>query len=40
MGRRYIGVELKPEYARQAARFLGQAEGQSATLFDPAEAVA
>ncbi|MFZ9061716.1 MAG: DNA methyltransferase, partial [Steroidobacteraceae bacterium] len=34
MGRRYIGVELKPEYARQAARFLQQAEGQSATLFD------
>jgi DNA modification methylase len=40
MGRRYIGVELKPEYARQAARFLEQAEGQSATLFDLAEAVA
>ena len=34
MGRRYIGVELKPEYARQAAKFLEQAEGQSATLFD------
>jgi len=34
MGRRYIGVELKPEYARQAARFLEQAEGQSASLFD------
>jgi DNA modification methylase len=28
MGRRYLGVELKPEYARQAARFLQQAEGQ------------
>jgi DNA modification methylase len=40
MGRRYIGVELKPEYARQAARFLEQAEGQSATLFDLAEAAA
>jgi DNA modification methylase len=39
MGRRYIGVELKPEYARQAARFLQQAEGQSATLFDVTEAV-
>jgi len=36
MGRRYIGVELKPEYARQAARFLEQAEGQSASLFDSA----
>lgn len=33
MGRRYIGVELKPEYAKQAARFLEQAEGSSATLF-------
>ena len=40
MGRRYIGVELKPEYARQAARFLEQAEGQSATLFDVAEVMA
>jgi len=36
MGRRYIGVELKPEYARQSARFLEQAEGQSASLFDSA----
>jgi DNA modification methylase len=26
MGRRYIGVELKPEYAAQAARFLSEAE--------------
>lgn len=34
MGRRYLGVELKPEYAKQAARFLQQAEGQAATLFD------
>jgi len=33
MGRRYIGIELKPEYAKQAARFLEQAEGESATLF-------
>lgn len=33
MGRRYLGVELKPEYAKQAARFLEQAEGASATLF-------
>jgi len=36
MGRRYIGIELKPEYAKQAARFLEQAEGQSALLFDSA----
>lgn len=28
MGRRYIGIELKPEYARQAARFLESAAGQ------------
>ena len=28
MGRRYIGVELKPEYAKQAARFLESAAGQ------------
>ena len=34
MGRRYLGVELKPEYAQQAARFLEQAESQSSTLFD------
>lgn len=33
MGRRYLGVELKPEYAKQAARFLEQAEGSSSTLF-------
>jgi len=26
MGRRYLGVELKPEYATQAARFLEEAE--------------
>jgi len=36
MGRRYIGVELKPEYARQSARFLEEAEGQSASLFTSA----
>jgi len=36
MGRKYIGVELKPEYAKQASKFLQQAESQSATLFtDP-----
>ena len=34
MGRRYLGIELKPEYAKQAAKFLQQAEGQVATLFD------
>jgi len=34
MGRRYLGVELKPEYAKQAAKFLKQAEGSAATLFD------
>lgn len=26
MGRKYLGVELKPEYARQAAKFLAEAE--------------
>jgi DNA modification methylase len=40
MGRRYIGIELKPEYAKQAAKFLEQAEGRSATLFDAAEVAA
>jgi DNA modification methylase len=34
MGRKYIGIELKPEYAKQAARFLEQAEGSAASLFD------
>lgn len=34
MRRRYIGVELKPEYARQAAKFLAQAESSASTLFD------
>jgi len=34
MGRRYLGVELKPEYAKQAAKFLEQAEGSAASLFD------
>jgi len=33
MGRKYLGVELKPEYARQAARFLGEAEASKGTLF-------
>jgi DNA modification methylase len=40
MGRRYIGVELKPEYAKQAAKFLEQAEGSAASLFDHQEAAA
>lgn len=34
MGRRYIGCELKPEYAKQAARFLHGAEQQSGSLLD------
>jgi DNA modification methylase len=34
MGRRYIGVELKPEYAKQAAKFLESAEQSSGRLFD------
>jgi DNA modification methylase len=34
MGRKYIGIELKPEYARQAAKFLERAECQSASLFE------
>lgn len=37
MGRKYIGVELKPEYAKQAARFIEQAECQSASLFEQYE---
>jgi len=36
MGRRYLGVELKPEYAAQAARFLAEAEASRFTLFDTA----
>ena len=34
MGRRYIGVELKPEYARQAAKFLEQAELSAGSLLN------
>jgi hypothetical protein len=34
MGRRYFGIELKPEYARQAAKFLEEAEASQSTLFD------
>lgn len=33
MDRRYIGVELKPEYARQAAKFLTEAEATKTDLF-------
>jgi DNA modification methylase len=40
MGRRYLGVELKPEYARQAARFLQQAEGSAVSLFNMEEVTA
>jgi DNA modification methylase len=36
MGRRYLGVELKPEYAAQASRFLAEAEASRFTLFDEA----
>lgn len=32
MGRKYMGIELKPEYAKQAAKFLEQAEGQVSLL--------
>jgi DNA modification methylase len=39
MGRKYIGVELKPEYARQAAKFMERAECQSASLFEQEEEV-
>lgn len=37
MDRKYIGVELKPEYASQAAKFLAEAEASKGTLFDAAE---
>jgi DNA modification methylase len=40
MGRKYIGIELKPEYARQAAKFLEQAESSAATLLDYLEVIA
>lgn len=35
-GRRYLGVELKPEYARQASKFLADAEASKWTLFGTA----
>jgi DNA modification methylase len=34
MGRKYIGIELKPEYAKQAAKFLQAAEQQSGSLLE------
>jgi DNA modification methylase len=34
MGRRYIGIELKPEYAKQAAKFLQGAEESKGSLLD------
>jgi len=37
MGRQYIGVELKPEYAKQAAKFLQSVEQHSGRLFDMAD---
>lgn len=37
MGRRYLGVELKPEYAVQAARFLAEAEATALDMFSLVE---
>lgn len=34
MRRKYIGIELKPEYAAQANKFLSDIEAQQATLWD------
>lgn len=34
MRRRYLGIELKPEYASQSAKFLAEAEAGQETLFD------
>lgn len=36
MGRRYLGIELKPEYAAQAAKFLSEAEMSGGSIFDGA----
>ena len=33
MGRKFIGTELKPEYAKQAAKFISEAEHHGADLF-------
>ena len=38
MRRRYLGIELKPEYAAQANKFLAEAEASQETLFDLAAA--
>lgn len=38
MYRRYLGFELKPEYAAQAAKFLSEAEASTADLFGMAAA--
>lgn len=35
-GRKYLGIELKPEYARQANKFMQEAEASRWTLFDVA----
>ena len=40
MGRRYIGIELKPEYAKQAAKFLEQAELAAGSLLSLLEVAA
>ena len=40
MGRRYIGIELKPEYARQAAKFLQGAEQSTGSLLEMLETAA
>lgn len=37
-GRYFFGTELKPEYFKQACKFLEQAEGEQATLFEGAAA--
>lgn len=36
-GRRYLGVELKPEYAAQAAKFLDEAERGAVTMMEAAD---
>lgn len=37
MGRKYIGIELKPEYATQAAKHLAEAERRPADMFEAAK---
>lgn len=34
MGRRYLGIELKPEYAAQAAKFLTEAEESATSMLE------